>query len=52
MFDKDFSMSPKCFTIARSSFRLPAPAQGREHVGEVPPNFRSQLVHELSILTI
>ncbi|CAE7652344.1 CPK2 [Symbiodinium pilosum] len=32
----------------RSSFRLPAPAQGREHVGEVPPNFRSQLVHELS----
>ncbi|CAE7294762.1 CPK3 [Symbiodinium natans] len=32
----------------RSSFRLPTPAQGREHVGEVPQNFRSQLVHELS----
>ena len=37
-------------TAARSSFRFPAPVQGRENVGEIPPNFRSQLVHELSLL--
>ncbi|CAE7326095.1 CPK2 [Symbiodinium sp. KB8] len=32
----------------RSSFRLPTPSQGRDHIPEVPPNFRSQLVHEIS----
>mmetsp|Transcript_33840 Transcript_33840/g.78661 ORF Transcript_33840/g.78661 Transcript_33840/m.78661 type:complete len:814 (-) Transcript_33840:282-2723(-) len=32
----------------RSSFRLPTSSQGRDHVPEVPTNFRSQLVHEIS----
>ena len=36
---------------SRSSFRLPTSSQGRDHVPEVPTNFRSQLVHEISSST-